>query len=85
MDNLEKRELKKYILLISYAILFYYVITNFSSVLRVVSTSFGILSPFIMGFALAFILNKPFIGFRDKVFIKLKKKNKERQIVKLLV
>ncbi|WP_290776186.1 AI-2E family transporter [Anaerofustis sp.] len=78
MDNLEKRELKKYILLISYAILFYYVITNFSSVLRVVSTSFGILSPFIMGFALAFILNKPFIGFRDKVFIKLKKKNKER-------
>lgn len=78
MDNLEKRELKKYILLISYAILFYYVITNFSSVLKVVSTSFGILSPFIMGFALAFILNKPFIGFRDKVFIKLKKKNKER-------
>ena len=80
MDNLEKKEFKKYILLISYAIVFYYVVTNLSKVLGVVGTAFGILSPFIIGFALAFILNKPFVFFRDKVLNVLidKKKKKER-------
>ncbi|WP_294463826.1 AI-2E family transporter [uncultured Anaerofustis sp.] len=80
MDNLEKKEFKKYILLISYAIVFYYVVTNLSKVLGVVGTAFGILSPFIIGFALAFILNKPFVFFRDKVLSVLidKKKKKER-------
>jgi len=80
MDNLEKREFKKYILLISYAILFYYLVTNLQKVLGVVGTAFGILAPFIIGFALAFILNKPFVFFRDKVFKGLidNKKNKQR-------
>ncbi|WP_302826423.1 AI-2E family transporter [Anaerofustis stercorihominis] len=80
MDNLEKKEFKKYILLISYAIVFYYVVTNLNKVLGVVGTAFGILSPFIIGFALAFILNKPFVFFRDKALKVLidKKKKKER-------
>ena len=80
MDNLEKKEFKKYILLISYAIVFYYVVTNLNKVLGVVGTAFGILSPFIIGFALAFILNKLFVFFRDKALKVLidKKKKKER-------
>ena len=55
-------------------------VTNLSKVLGVVGTAFGILSPFIIGFALAFILNKPFVFFRDKVLSVLvdKKKKKER-------
>lgn len=79
MYNLGKNECKKIILLITYAILFYYFVTNFSSVLGVLSTTLGILSPFIIGFALAFILNKPFVFFRDKVLGKLADKNKKKE------
>ena len=79
MYNLGKNECKKIILLITYAILFYYFVTNFSSVLGVLSTTLGILSPFIIGFALAFILNKPFVFFRDKVLGKLVDKNKKKE------
>lgn len=80
MNNLDKKEFKKYILLITYAIVFYCVITNLNSVMGVVGSTLGILSPFIIGFTLAFILNKPFIFFRDKILGKLadKKKKKER-------
>ena len=80
MYNLGKNECKKIILLITYAILFYCFVTNFNSVLGVLSTTLGILSPFIIGFALAFILNKPFVFFRDRILGKLedKKKKKER-------
>lgn len=81
MYNLGKNECKKIILLITYAILFYCFVTNFSSVLGVLNTTLGILSPFILGFALAFILNKPFVFFRDKVLGKLAyKKNKKERV-----
>lgn len=82
MNNIEKKEFKKYIWLITYAVLFYFIVTNYKEVLSGVGSVFGILSPFIMGFALAFILSRPFRFFRDKIFKFLQKGNKERKSIR---
>lgn len=62
------RDLKKPICLITYAILLYFLVTNFSLVAGFFFWLFSLLTPFVVGLLIAYILNKPYIWLRDKVF-----------------
>nr|WP_202620971.1 AI-2E family transporter [Pseudoflavonifractor sp. 524-17] len=60
------------LLVLLIAITFYLVFTHFGIVRRVVSTILKVLMPFIVGFAIAYLLNGPTNFFEHKVFTKLK-------------
>lgn len=62
------RNLKKPILLITYAILLFFLVTNFQAVLNFIFWVIGLFAPFLFGFVIAFVLNRPFNFFRYKVF-----------------
>ena len=75
---------KQGLILITYAIILYFIFTNFEYVLNLFSNVYIILAPFVYGFILAYLLNKPFVFFREKVFAKLQK-SKNKKIKKLIV
>ncbi len=62
------RNLKKPILLITYAILLFFLVTNFQAVLNFILWVIGLFGPFLFGFVIAFVLNRPYNFFRYKVF-----------------
>jgi len=70
-----KKEIKKYMFLILFAILSYWLINNFTVITNVIFKIINVLSPFIMGGVIAFILNIPMSKIED--FLKRKIKNKK--------
>lgn len=76
----EKEELKKYMFLILFAILSYFIINNFSEILKILETFIKVMSPFILGGVLAFILNIPM----TKIERFLKKKTKNKKYIRLI-
>ena len=54
------------------AISFYLVVSNLSAVRGHLQNLVGVLKPFVIGFAIAFLLNAPMRLFEQKVFYKLK-------------
>lgn len=66
---------KNLLLMIAYTVALVVLFLNFSSSLRVLSKIMRIVSPFIMGFAFAFLLNIPMTFFEKKVFLFMEKKN----------
>lgn len=71
---LEKKKLKQVFLVITYAILLYVGLTNFSVVTGIFARIQQILRPLVYGFVMAYLLNIPFKGFRKRVFFFLEKK-----------
>lgn len=67
-----KKEFRKYIILIVVAIITYWIINNLSLVGNVLKNIFNIIFPFVLGGCLAFILNMPMTFFEKKL---LKNKN----------
>ena len=55
-----------------FAISFYLVVSNLSVVRGHLETIVGVLKPFVIGFAIAFLLNAPMRMLEEKVFYKLK-------------
>lgn len=55
-----------------FAISFYLVVSNLSVVRSHLETIVGVLKPFVIGFAIAFLLNAPMRMLEEKVFYKLK-------------
>ena len=74
-----KIDFKKWILLILIAIVAYWTINNFTTIGNLFSNVFGIIFPFVLGGALAFILNIPMSFFENKILrINSKKNNKNK-------
>lgn len=79
--NLDKENTKKITKIVLIAILFYWILQNISVAINFISNIFKILSPFITGACLAFIINIPMKFFENKFAKKNKKgKNKSKLI-----
>lgn len=65
---MEKSFWKKPILLLTYGLLLFFILYRFSEVAGAVGTLLRILSPFLLGGALAFVLNIPMSFFERKLF-----------------
>ena len=66
--ELNKENMKKIILLISFTILLYIGLSNIDSVLGVGGKFIGVIWPFIIGGIIAFIINVPMSYFEKKIF-----------------
>lgn len=65
------KQQKKYLILITFAIVLFTVMQNVSSVLSVLGMVFRLLTPFIMGLCAAFIFNVPLAFIEDRILVKL--------------
>ena len=74
-----KKEFRKYIILIVVAIITYWIINNLSLVGNVLKNIFNIIFPFVLGGCLAFILNMPMTFFEKNL---LKNKNPKSKRIK---
>lgn len=66
MDN-EKQEMRKWIKIISFALIGYLIVQNVEIVGNILSKIITIISPFVIGAALAFIFNLPMAFFENKL------------------
>ncbi len=67
------KNIKIGIILISYAMLLYFALSNLGWIYGVLGNIGIIVAPFLYGFVIAYLLNSPFEFFRKKVFINLDK------------
>ncbi|MEG0152811.1 MAG: AI-2E family transporter [Cellulosilyticaceae bacterium] len=65
---MDKGKLKSNLLLITYAILLFLTLQNWPLVMNVLKEGIHLIIPFIYGFVIAYLLNKPFNFFYNKVF-----------------
>lgn len=65
--NLDKDNIKKIAMLISFAILFSWVINNAAMFLFVLRYLFGLISPFVIGAGIAFVVNAPMKGIEKGI------------------
>ena len=75
MIDLNKQNMKKIISIIAFILFGLWAVENINSVLNGISFIFKLLGPFILGFAIAFVLNVP-LKFFEKVFAKKKSKTR---------
>ena len=73
--NLNKKNTTKILLIITFAILLFTASQNISNIIDIFSWFMGIISPFIIGFCIAFVLNVIMRFFEEKVFAFLTKRN----------
>lgn len=74
-----KKDLRKWIILIFVIIISYWAINNLNTVKNLFNSIFSILFPFVLGAGLAFVLNIPMSFFEKKL---LKEKNKKKPKLK---
>ncbi len=70
--DLNKENIKKIMKIIAFGIILYFALQNLGMLLGMVSNLLKILSPFLVGAGLAFVLNLP-MGFFERKFLKPKK------------
>lgn len=68
--------LRRNLILITYAILLFLGVANWGFVWGAISKVFGLTAPFFYGFVIAYLLNGPYLFFRDRVY---GGKNRERR------
>lgn len=68
------KELKPYLLLITYASIVFLVVTNLGGILGQISWITSVVRPFTFGLVIAFVLNRPFRMIRSRLYIPLLKK-----------
>ncbi len=64
-------KIKHYFLMITYAVVLYFLLINISYIWKIVLTIFSVLKPFVFGLAIAYIVNFPFSFCQNKLFVKL--------------
>lgn len=72
---LSKKEIKKIIVIICFGIAFYFILEKFEIFKSIFDNILKTMSPFLIGFGLAFVLNIPMSWFERKVFSPRKLKN----------
>lgn len=75
--ELNKENTKKIIKIITYALILFFILQNFGIVKNMFFNLISILSPFLFGIGLAFILNIPMSSFERKLFKSRKTKNNQ--------
>ena len=70
--------LKKYVPLITYGILLYFIVHNISTVIGYIGSAFQVLMPLFIGLILAFVINMFLRFYEKKVYDKIFKKNPEK-------
>ncbi|MGL6173027.1 MAG: AI-2E family transporter [Cellulosilyticaceae bacterium] len=64
---MDKSRLRSYLILTTYAILLYLAIINIQSLFGISKEWLGLLTPFIFGFVIAYLLNGPYEFYRNKI------------------
>ncbi len=85
--NLDRPLLKKILIIITYTLILYWGLTRFEVVQRIFSRTMSILTPFIIGFCIAFIINvllRPMERQWDKLFKKAKAQKFKRPVCLVL-
>lgn len=80
---MEKKEMKKWITLILIAVTSYWAVSNIEIIIGILSKILNILSPFILGGILAFILNIPMTKI-EKVLTQNQKNKPNKSIVRII-
>ena len=83
MKNNELKEMRKWMFLIVFAILVFWLVNNFGIIWGIVNRVLGVLFPFILGAVIAFILNIPMVKI-EKVLKKVVKKDKYKGLVRTI-
>lgn len=60
--------MKKILLIVTYAIALYFIVMNWRVVFDALAVVLRLMSPFFYGFVIAYLLNGPFLFFKNKVF-----------------
>lgn len=71
---MDRPKLKQQLILVTYAILLFLAVYNLPAVLAALAILGRVLTPVIIGFAIAFLLNIPFKWFRKAVFYRLEER-----------
>ena len=80
--DLNKKDMKNIMLLIVFAVLFYICVQKINSVAAGVMFVWHLVFPFILGGAIAFILNVPMHALENRLFGKLKERGKAKKIAR---
>ena len=80
--DLNKKDMKNIMLLIVFAVLFYICVQKINSVAAGVVFVWHLVFPFILGGAIAFILNVPMHALEKRIFGKLKEQGKVKKIAR---
>lgn len=73
MNNNSGKDIKRGLILITYAIVLYLALKNISIFLTFFKFVYNIMVPFVYAFAIAYLLNKPYVFFKDTAFAKMGK------------
>ena len=65
---MSKTNLKPYLLLITYAGAVFLVVTHLDTIFRQIGWVASVAMPFIIGFVIAFVLNRPYKFFRHRLY-----------------
>ena len=79
----EIKELRKWMFLILFSALSFWIVNNFSIIFGIVSKIFKVLFPFILGCVIAYILNIPMMKI-ESLLKKIIKKNKYKNLVRII-
>jgi len=69
-------------LVLASAILFTFILLNLAPIFGILSAFFAIISPFIWGFAIAYILNRPLHFFEEKVYASINRSKPRPRLVR---
>lgn len=78
-----KEELKNWVILILVAVISFWLVNNLNMFLNIISKIFTVISPFILGFALAYILNIPMVKTEKLLKKKIKSKKVPIRIISI--
>lgn len=73
---MSSKRFKKYLLLITFAIVLYFFMNNFGIFWNILGFIMIVIMPFIVGFCFAYIINKPYAFFADKAYAGMANKGK---------
>ena len=65
---MSKKKFRQILLLITFGILIQYIVGSFAIIWGAIQTLFKVAMPFIIGFCMAYLINKPYIFLADKAF-----------------
>lgn len=80
MKNILGNKFKEYWGIVTYVVILVYAIFNFNNLIFGVKSVIGIISPFIVGIAIAFVLNLVMKIFEEKIFIFLNSKKYKKYL-----
>ncbi len=79
--NWDKKNIINICKIVAFGVILYWALENLAMLGGAIGVLFNILSPFIAGAAIAFIVNIPMTIFETKIFINRRRKNKSKKVV----